>query len=80
MSDPDTGTVTADSELIRTEERQALLRLARAVAIESARANGRKDDAGVAADYVAFILQQAMAARDLELRSESAARAATPEA
>ena len=66
MSEHSTDPSTADA--IRGEEREAILRLARNVAAEAARANGYREQAEVSVNFVTFILTQAFAARDQELR------------
>jgi hypothetical protein len=58
----------AELEQWRIEEREALLRHASVIAAQAARANGTgKAGADSAAEFVAFILRQAFAARDEEL-------------
>lgn len=53
----------------RTEEREALLRHAGAIAAQAARASGQgREGADSAAEFIAFILRQAFAARDAELQ------------
>jgi hypothetical protein len=53
----------------REEERAALLRHATTVAAQAARANGQgRAGADAAAEFVAFVLRQAFAARDSELQ------------
>lgn len=62
------GQETADGETIRAEERAAILRLARGVASQAARAAGFRDAADVSVDFVTMVLNEAYAARDAELR------------
>ena len=62
MTDPQT-------EQWRLEERDALLRHATAIAAQAARASGQGPaGADSAAEFIAFILRQAFAARDAELQ------------
>ena len=57
----------------RGEERAALLRHATAIAAQAARANGQGSaGADSAAGFIAFILEQAFAARDAELARAAA--------
>ena len=58
----------SDADAIRAEEREAILRLARAVAGEAARAAGYKDAAEVSQNFITMVLTEAFAARDAELR------------
>jgi hypothetical protein len=60
---------TAGAEVIRAEERDAILRLARGVAGKAARAAGYKDAAEVSENFVTMVLTEAFAARDEELRA-----------
>lgn len=57
---------------VRAEEREAVLRLAREVAADAARASGQKDGAEAAANFIAFVLTQAYAKRDQELGHRAA--------
>jgi hypothetical protein len=59
---------THDATAIREEERAAILRLARGVAGQAARAAGYKDAAEVSENFIEMVLSEAFAARDLELR------------
>ena len=58
-----------DIERWRLEERDALLRHATAIAAQAARASGQGPaGADSAAEFIAFILRQAFAARDAVLQ------------
>jgi hypothetical protein len=61
---------TLDADAVRSEEREALLRLARVVAGRAARAAGYKDAAEVSENFITMVLTEAYAARDEELRAE----------
>lgn len=63
-----------DAGEIRQEEREAILRLARHVARDAARAAGQKDGMDASENFVAMILRQAFAARDSELAREGSQR------
>jgi hypothetical protein len=58
---------TAGAATIRSEEREAILRLARRVAGQAARAAGYKDAAEVSENFITMVLTEAFAARDAEL-------------
>ena len=58
------------ADAIRAEDREAVLRLARAVAGRAARAAGYKDAAEVSENFITMVLTEAFAARDAELRGE----------
>ncbi len=62
----------ADPDAIRAADREAILRLAREVAGKAARAAGYKDAAEVSENFITMVLTEAFAARDQELKSESA--------
>ncbi len=74
---PSASDRTPDAATIRTEEREAIHRLARSVAADAARANGFREQADVSANFIDFILGQAFAARDAEL--EQISRRSTPD-
>lgn len=57
--------VAADA--IRAQERIAILRLARGVAAQAARAAGYRDAAEVSVNFIEMVLREAFAARDAEL-------------
>ena len=57
-----------DAATIRSEEREAILRLARNVAGQAARAADYKDAAEVSENFITMVLTEAFAARDAELR------------
>jgi hypothetical protein len=57
-----------DAATIRSEEREAILRLARNVAGQAARAAGYKDAAEVSENFITMVLTEAFAARDAELQ------------
>ncbi len=56
-----------DAATIRAAEREAILRLARGIAGQAARAAGYKDAADVSVDFVTMVLNESFAARDAEL-------------
>ncbi len=60
-----------DADAIRTEDREAILRLARGVAGKAARAAGYKDAAEVSENFVTMVLTEAFAARDQELKKDT---------
>lgn len=60
-----------DADAIRTEDREAILRLARGVAGKAARAAGYKDAAEVSENFVTMVLTEAFAARDQELKTDT---------
>lgn len=60
----------ANADAIRAEERAAILRLARGVAGQAARAAGYKDAAEVSIGFIEMVLREAFAARDAELAAE----------
>jgi hypothetical protein len=61
-----------DVAAIRAEERAAILRLARGVAGQAARAAGYKDAAEVSENFIEMVLTEAFAARDQELHGGGA--------
>ena len=63
-------TDAADPDAIRSEDREAILRIAREVAGKAARAAGYKDAAEVSENFITMVLTEAFAARDEELRRE----------
>src|SRR5581483_11788275 len=63
----DVPTPPADADAIRSAEREAILRLARGIAGQAARAAGYRDAADVSVDFVTMVLNEAFAARDAEL-------------
>lgn len=56
-----------EPDAIRTAEREAILRLARGIAAQAARAAGYRDAADVSVDFITMVLNEAFAARDGEL-------------
>jgi hypothetical protein len=64
---PDSTDPSQQADAIRAEEREAILRLARGVASQAARAAGYKDAADVSIGFIEMVLREAFAARDAEL-------------
>jgi hypothetical protein len=67
---PDSTDPSQDADAIRASEREAILRLARGVASQAARAAGYKDAADVSIGFIEMVLREAFAARDAELAAQ----------